>query len=644
MALTLRQFTGGSVAFSVWLLSDQTIRVSKISQIQYDEFAVTRKGLGDAPGKPTVDAKFLMAAGGIPALNTADGWPSAEDAWEVNDPEIGRYLVVATGSTLDFTYTMTIASPPVNRRSQLSGVRVKSVGNRQVFRQGQYNRNRLDLLVLTEVPVLERENVSGEIDNHRSVTFDAQSQGTINGSASSLTLSHVIANQSNGYLAALSSQRAGQTLNTVTYNGDSLTSLLNVVSVSARAEYYYRLAPDIGTANIVFTYNANTSCVAGGISAYGVDQSTPHTDSDSQATTFGNNPTLTLTSAVGELAIANGCGNPPGTPTPDATWTTAWNAASTGGNNRGGVAQYRAGAASSVTITITGWTASDCCIVGASLKAASAGGTEFTLDVSGQTSPSASLTKSVGKTSAGASSPFAAIGKLVGKSTDGSMSPSGGGTFDFDKFLAGQTSLSGSISSGVAKAFDGVVSPIGSIVHATGKAFAGVVSPVGTIVRDISKTLSGIVSPTAEIAKQILKAFAGSISPSGTFTNGSIYLQVLDGLIAPLADLFRLTGKGIGGSSNPTGAGTLDTTKQLSGIASPTGIATKDVSKTYNGSIQPSGVLTTVIGAFIRPMVIKITGSLIRTIRLSGSIQRAIVITGSIVRRIRLTGSYSNDE
>ena len=81
MSLTLRTKTGGSVAYSVWLMGDNSVKTVKISQEEYDNFAIRDGGVGELPSKPAPDAVFVMAGGGVPALNTLDGWWSAGDCW-----------------------------------------------------------------------------------------------------------------------------------------------------------------------------------------------------------------------------------------------------------------------------------------------------------------------------------------------------------------------------------------------------------------------------------------------------------------------------------------------------------------------------------------------------------------------------------
>lgn len=381
MALRLRQVaTSGTVAFAVWLIG-RTPVVVRLTQAEYDAFAVTRQGVGDAPGRPDPAARFLMAAGGIAALDTADGWPETGDCWEETDARGQTVLVVARSSAPEFAYTFLAADDPgTGTVSRARGVRVQSDGHRQVV--ASYDVRRLgdvERALPAATPRTVATDLDAEVPNHRSVTFDAASHGTA--IATSLTVSHTVANQANRYLAGLSSQRLGQSLTGVTYNGDALTSRANAGGGAGdftRAQLYDMVAPDVGTANIVFSYSGNTAAVGGAISAYGVDQTNPRTDTDA-AHANDDTPTITLTSAAGELVITNvswskGASNESaGANTVDATWTEAWNdvTATGGAGQRGGAAAYIAGAASVTrTDAIEAGGSPDWAMVGVSLAAA----------------------------------------------------------------------------------------------------------------------------------------------------------------------------------------------------------------------------------------------------------------------------------
>lgn len=394
-AQTLRHLTGGAVAFAGWQLTNGSIVAVKISQQTYDVW--TQAGaIGDAPGRPDPAAVFLLAAGGIPALDTVDGWPAIGDSWEETDPDTKlTVLHVATGTTPNWGYSSYAASDPgTGSISAISGFAARSDRNTLTLPSGSYTLTdviaptpqkvqlALGMYVPKKTTVADVDGgvlsvptgwakstvqpITGTIVNHKSVTFDRATEGdTLVGStASSVTISHLVASQSNLYLAGVSSHRGGQNLSTVTYNAVGLTSRIDTgSSVSARAEYWDLVAPSTGTNNAVFSYSAATSAVAGVISAYGVDQTTPRTGTGSslKATTAGTeNATASASSTANDLVVSNICldvfrtGASTGmTDTPDATWTQGWSADmwTSGTNMRAGIGMYIAGAAGTVTRT-----------------------------------------------------------------------------------------------------------------------------------------------------------------------------------------------------------------------------------------------------------------------------------------------------
>lgn len=385
MILTIRTVTGNKVAYSCWLVNGQPT-VVKITQAEYEQFAVTNKGVGDAPGRPDPAARFLLAAGGIDALNTPDGRPSAGDMWEETDSETGlKRFVIATGNSIDWKFETYRAGEPdtTSKTSVIEGFNIKSSGNRIVLKQGDYTGagNKLtltksipgitidkgNLTVESSFTKVEKADITGTIPNHKSVTFDAASSAVID-SGTSVTFSHTVASQSNLYMGLGGSHRAGGPITAATYNGDALTSQLDV-SNRARVVYWDLVNPDTGTNNVVVT--SGTGGASGVWSAYGVDQTTPRTDAQTNSG-ISASPAITLSSATGELVLtvigwdANDDDN-----TTDATWTQDWSLEPATGNDRGGAGAHKAGA-SSVTRTDTlagsrlAWAAA-----GVSIKAAS---------------------------------------------------------------------------------------------------------------------------------------------------------------------------------------------------------------------------------------------------------------------------------
>ncbi len=370
MPLTLRSRADYTVAWSIWLLADGSTRVTRIAQADYDEFAVTHRGTGDAPGRPAPDARFLMAAGGIPALDTVDGYPRRGDAWEEDDPAVGRVLVVATSDEPDWRYRGVIATDPgTGRTSRLQGLFAEATGNRLRMPGVEPTPGagvELDDRFQPHVRVCLVDDV---VENHRSVTFDAAATGD-SLSGSSITYALTVAAQTDRYLGV---SAIGQVTG-ITYAGVALTQRLLQLTggvANRQVEYWDLIAPATGANNVVVTFS---SALAGANAAtaqasYGVDQSSPRSATN---TSSGSNqsPALTVTAASGELVLTTTLWRTGGgTNTTDATWTVDSN--TTGTISRMASA-HKAGGAPSVTRTdaLSSAVNADWAMVGVSVKAA----------------------------------------------------------------------------------------------------------------------------------------------------------------------------------------------------------------------------------------------------------------------------------
>ena len=377
MQITLRNTTLNKVAFSAWLLVDGTLQVSKVSQRAYDDFAVVDGGVGDAPGRPAVDATFLMAAGGIPALDTATEWPDIGDAFVDRSN-----LIIATHEDPPWSYRLATADVPVGGFSNLRGAVHQAVGHRLIVPLTSIDLAALPTLtiapglptVISRIAItLPSESIKREtividerIENHRSVTFDAFSSGAVN-NATSLTVSHTTTTQTNRYIAATAVSDSG-VVSTVTYAAITCTSRLTVTT-GPQINYRDLVAPATGANNIVFTMDASTPIVGGGQTAYTVDQTTPRSNTNT-ANGTSTSAALTVTSAIGELVLTiMGTDFNPAV-TPDATWTLDWNVINAGTDIRE-VAMHKVGAAS-VTRTDALSPSAAWVLVGASLKEAAA--------------------------------------------------------------------------------------------------------------------------------------------------------------------------------------------------------------------------------------------------------------------------------
>jgi hypothetical protein len=107
---------------------------------------------------------------------------------------------------------------------------------------------------------------------------------TVNGTASSdnvganavLTFSHTVASGSNTVLFVGIINTLG-TINTVTFNGDAMTVIdnTNVTSGAVETAWYYRVAPDVATGNVVVTCAAAEDIAAVAIALDNVSQTSP---------------------------------------------------------------------------------------------------------------------------------------------------------------------------------------------------------------------------------------------------------------------------------------------------------------------------------------------------------------------------------
>lgn len=348
---------GGAWAYTAWLLPDGSTRIVYLKQAEYEEFHIDRKGEGEAPGKPSDDAKFLMGVGGIPVFNTPDGRPHRGDFWK-HDGEI----IVFTGEEPTWGYKLEVADEPKDGRSRILGFEV-SHENHVTVRS---------LLDVTKLPLpIKRQNViDAYIPNHKSVTFDAssisnQSFGT------SMSVSHTTTSNADRYMLTGTMLRQGA-VSTVTYNSVSMTgrttNTVDPYSGEVNIRIWDLIAPTNGANTILASWTGNKAGHMATITGYGADQTTGFSNTASNTGT-NTSPTVTVTSATGELVFtmmgwyAQGI-----TSTPDGSWT-----ALTQGNPSlfaGAQGAYKAGAATvtrtdTLSGTPTGWV-----MQGVSMKAA----------------------------------------------------------------------------------------------------------------------------------------------------------------------------------------------------------------------------------------------------------------------------------
>lgn len=119
----------------------------------------------------------------------------------------------------------------------------------------------------------------------------------------SLTFSHTITS-ANKLVVTTGIGSTTESVSTVTFNGDALTSVGSVTDGNwVRSEIWQRHAPDVVTGNVVVTYtNACTQAAAG---ATGFIDSATALGSASTNTTTGTNPTVTVAdTASGDIVVS----------------------------------------------------------------------------------------------------------------------------------------------------------------------------------------------------------------------------------------------------------------------------------------------------------------------------------------------------
>lgn len=150
---------------------------------------------------------------------------------------------------------------------------------------------------------------------------------------SSLTCAHTVSGANRELVNWISWYHSVNTLNGSTYNAVSLTAIPS--GSAANGQYHidglHLIAPATGTNNLVATFSGNVVDVGmGSVSFTGADQTTP-LGTAVTATGTSTTPSVTVSSAAGEivvdgLAIVHG-----GTLTVGGSQTQRWNAIASGG-------------------------------------------------------------------------------------------------------------------------------------------------------------------------------------------------------------------------------------------------------------------------------------------------------------------------
>lgn len=190
------------------------------------------------------------------------------------------------------------------------------------------------------------------------IIFDAVSSTASSGKVSSLTWSHTVGSGSDRILVvAVELRKNDQSVSSIMYGG--VGGFVQAGSQVAgghehRVDIWYKLAPAVGTANIVVTLAGGTvESVGGAMSFFNVDQSTPM---GTFAGTSGDSttPSISLSSTTGDVVVdAVSSNGDSSTVTAGSGQTQRWNLFSgTGDGNEFGAGSTKAGA-TSVTMSWT---------------------------------------------------------------------------------------------------------------------------------------------------------------------------------------------------------------------------------------------------------------------------------------------------
>ena len=138
------------------------------------------------------------------------------------------------------------------------------------------------------------------------VTYDTDTSGQKASPGTTLTVSHTVtAGGSNRAIYVLCGIDSATATLTATYAGAAMTAVRNDAhaSVSTRTYIFRKADPATGANNWVVTQSVGEPMICWALSATGVHQTTPETDSDGTCPAATASVTLTLTTASGELLL-----------------------------------------------------------------------------------------------------------------------------------------------------------------------------------------------------------------------------------------------------------------------------------------------------------------------------------------------------
>ncbi|HEY9463659.1 MAG TPA: hypothetical protein VIR54_11250 [Vicinamibacterales bacterium] len=204
-----------------------------------------------------------------------------------------------------------------------------------------------------------------------------------------------------------------------------------------------------------------------------------------------------------------------------------------------------------------------------SFSAAGAGGTSFTLNLSGAVSTSGTATKLAKLAKGGAATTTGATAKRAIAAKAGSVTASG----------------------------------TVSMLRAVLLVLAGSVAAAGSLARSIAKALTGSSTLTGSPAKQSQKATAGSVTASGIATAIKVILLALAGSLAPSGSIRRAAIKALAGSLTTSGAPSKAITATKTGALTAAGALARASSKALAGSVTIAGALTKLAAKAISALI-----------------------------------------
>lgn len=259
-----------------------------------------------------------------------------------------------------------------------------------------------------------------------------------------------------------------------------------------------------------------------------------------------------------------------------------------------------------------------------------AGGTTYTVNLSGSVTPTGAVVKEARAVKTGSLTPTGATAKQAAKSTGGTLAPSGMVRREARMVLAGAVGLAGTVAAAklAVLAVAGTVAPAGGVVRQVQTRKAGSLTPTGALIRQVQVRKGGAVTPTGSLTRQALKVLAGAVTPAGTLTNQTTG-----------AGLFFLS---VAGAITPTGTLRRDVRINRAGAVAPAGTLAKTARRSFSGSVAPSGTLAT-----SKLAVLALAGTLMPagTLRKTATLVRTgtVTPTGSIAKQpqIRLAGAIA---